>query len=295
MPSIYFRGLGRHASAQPATGNGATIVDLAVEIGKAIAGSFEQTWFPFRRSRPLAKLRLFCLPFAGGNALLYRDWHALLPESVEVCPIQLPGRMARLNEAAFDNAHDAAEILSDVLAGYLDKPYAFFGHSMGALLCYEISRAMRRRNMPLPFRLFLSAHRAPDVAATEPAFHNADETIFLSRVRQFGGPALRLADHPELVQLIGPTLRADLKLCQTYIHRPDPSQLPMPMTLFAGRSDTLVRPESVWHWSRQTSAGSSRHLISGGHFFLQSHGGDVTRIVSTQLADFASFHEAVRP
>lgn len=253
---------------------------------RTVQTCFAQTWFPFQRPRPLSEIRLFCLPFAGGSALLYRDWSALLPRSIEIYPVQLPGRMARLNEPAFDDAYCAADALTNILACYQDKPYALFGHSMGALLCYEISRSMQRRNLPLPVRLFLSAHRAPDLAACEPPFYDLDEAVLLARVQQFGGPALRLADNPELIQMVVPTLRADLKLCQTYLYQTNRFRLPLPMTLFAGDNDLLAPPDSVWRWSMQTSQDVSRHLITGDHFFLQTQARYITNIISGHLAAF---------
>src|SRR5450631_3469513 len=121
-----------------------------------------QSWLPSLRTRSRGRLRLFCFPYAGGGASLFHAWSEHLPPEIEVCPIQLPGREARLSEQAFSQVDTLLAALVPILLPYLDKPYAFFGHSMGALISFELARMLQRDALARPpLRLIVSGRRAP--------------------------------------------------------------------------------------------------------------------------------------
>jgi medium-chain acyl-[acyl-carrier-protein] hydrolase len=124
--------------------------------------SIASSWIQYGQRKPSVRLRLFCFPYAGGSASLYRGWSERLPAEVEVCPIQLPGRENRLLEKPFSQLQPLVEALGEALLSYLDEPYAFFGHSMGALISFELTRLLRREGcVRLPERLLVSARCAP--------------------------------------------------------------------------------------------------------------------------------------
>ena len=134
-----------------------------------------RSWFAFQAPRPDARLRLFCLPYAGGGASFYRPWIERLAPDVHVHPVQLPGREARLREHAFERIEPLIASLADVLGAHLDRPFALFGHSMGALIAFELARELRRRQAPVPVRLLVSGHPAPQLPRSESTRHALPE------------------------------------------------------------------------------------------------------------------------
>ena len=144
-------------------------------------------WFPALKPGGGARLRLFCFPYAGGSALIYRDWPAKLPAEIEVCPAQLPGRGNRRHEPCYTNLRRLAEGAATAIVPYLDRPFAFFGHSMGALVGFEVARELRRRGAPVPVHLLVSGRAGPQVPKRTPITYNLPEPLFIERLRQLNG------------------------------------------------------------------------------------------------------------
>jgi medium-chain acyl-[acyl-carrier-protein] hydrolase len=216
-----------------------------------------------------AALRLFCFPYAGGNALIYRAWPEHLPWTVEVCAVQLPGRGERLRETPYRDMPSLVGALADALLPHLDKPFAFFGHSMGALISFELIRELRRRGGPLPAHLFVSGRRAPQLTKDDPPTYDLPEAEFLEDVRRFNGTPQEVLEHPELMQLLLPLLRADFAICQTYDYRPEPP-LDCPISAFGGLQDVDVPRDYLEAWREQTAASFSVRMLPGDHFFLRT-------------------------
>ena len=224
-------------------------------------------WLFCPQPNPRANLRLFCFHYAGGNALVFRNWHERLPASLEVCAVQLPGRGRRLNEKPFASVDSAVRPVSDALAQYCDKPFAFFGHSMGALLSFEIARQFRREGRRLPEQLFLSGRRAPHIPSEEPPTYDLPAEEFLQSLRKLNGTPAEVLEQPELIQLILPLLRADFALCETYKYVPEPP-LDCAFTIYGGLQDPGVTREDLNAWREQTTSSFSLRLLPGDHFFL---------------------------
>jgi len=176
-------------------------------------------WLARWGEKPEATVRFFCFPYAGGSTNTYRTWQGLLPESIDVAPVQLPGRGERLSEPPFDRLTEMVEALARELMPYFDKSFAFFGHSMGALISFELTRWLRRHNKTMPSHLFVSGRRAPQVPEPVAPTGNLLEQEFIERVRQLNGTPKEVLDHPELMQLVIPLLRADFAVCETYKHQ----------------------------------------------------------------------------
>ena len=128
-------------------------------------------WIKRSGHYPQTCFRLFCFPYAGGGASIFRTWPERLPPDIEVCAIQLPGREDRFGEPTFENLSSVIDVLADVLCPYTDFPFAFFGHSLGALISFELTRRLRRQKTPCPMQLFVSGHRAPQIPDPDPPIH----------------------------------------------------------------------------------------------------------------------------
>lgn len=239
-------------------------------------------WITCPSPNPLARMRLFCLPFAGGGASIFRTWDKGLPASVEVCPIQLPGRENRLGESPCTDIADLTLRLATEILPLTDKPFALFGHSMGALAAFELSRTLRRIGAPMPVALYLSAHRAAHLPLRRRRLHGLSDTEFLQAVQSFGGTPQEVFAHKELVDLVLPALRADFTLCDGYEFTPE-APLPCPFVLYAGRQDTEVSPQEVEAWSEHTTEGARLRIFPGGHFFLRSDRDLLLRAITSTL------------
>jgi len=229
------------------------------------------SWVTCPAPNPAAKIRLFCLPFAGGGASAYRQWSKHFSPEIEVCPIQLPGRENRFSEPAIKNAQQLAQQLANQLQMYANKPFAIYGHSMGALLAFETTRVLQRQGLPMPEVLFLGAHRAAHRPPKRKPMHTLDDNAFIQKLQTFGGFPDEVLASKELVQFLLPTLRADFSLCDSYVFEADDAPLECPMSLFAGEFDEEVTPEDMTDWQIHCAQMAQLHRLDGGHFFLRSH------------------------
>ncbi|HUA28997.1 MAG TPA: alpha/beta fold hydrolase [Streptosporangiaceae bacterium] len=227
-------------------------------------------------------LRLLCFPHAGGGASLFRNWR--LPDDLpaEVWAVQLPGRENRRAEEPFRRIEPLLAALIDALRPLMDRPVAFFGHSMGALIAFEFSRELRRTGRPLPVRLFLSARRSPELAPRHPQASRLPDPEFFARLDRVAGGSAAAGRDPELIRLLAPLIRTDFGLCEHYRHRDEPP-LPIPFTCFSATEDTEVSPADVAGWERHSSA-SWRHCVyPGGHFFIRDHEQSVLADIAADL------------
>jgi medium-chain acyl-[acyl-carrier-protein] hydrolase len=224
-------------------------------------------WIAGRKRNPLARLRLFCFAYAGNGAAIFRAWSDGLPGDVEVCPVQLPGRGTRLMEAPFTRLSPLVQALAQALAPLLDKPCAFFGHSLGALIGFELARELRRRSGAGPDHLFVSAARAPQIAPRDRPLHDLPESELLAELRQLNGSPQAVLEDQELMELLLPAVRADFAVCETYAYVSEPP-LACSISGFGGEQDRRVAQRDLDSWRDQTSARFSLRMFPGDHFFL---------------------------
>jgi medium-chain acyl-[acyl-carrier-protein] hydrolase len=213
-------------------------------------------------------MRLFCFPYAGGSGSIFRAWQDAFPATVDVCPVQLPGRGRRIREPLMKRVDAVVSALRQELRPYMDRPFAFFGHSMGATIAFELARSLRNDLGPQPLRLFLAARRAPDVPAKEEERdYLLPAPALVARLRELNGTPQAILDDPEALELLLPLVRADFEIVQTYEYRP---QLPLRVAIdaFAGSEDSKTPPEEMEAWKAQTTGEFSLSIIPGGHFFL---------------------------
>ena len=201
---------------------------------------------------------------------MYRLWPEAMPAGVELCRIQLPGRETRLREAPFQQLAPLTDALAEVLEPYLDTPFAIFGHSMGAVVAFELARTCRRKLGVVPRHLFVSGQRAPQLPHGSPV-HALPENEFVRAVRnRYGGIPDAVLREPELMALMMPILRADLSVCESASYSVEPP-LECPISVYGGTRDQWVTPDHLPAWGDHTSADFEVELFEGTHFFIDSH------------------------
>ena len=221
-----------------------------------------------RAPDPGARLRLFCFHHAGGAASAFNAWADRLSPDIDVVPVQLPGREKRVKEAPEQSMAALLGALDDQLDGWLDQPYALYGHSMGGLIAYEFALAPRRAGLSAPDRLLVGACAPPGSSRLADAATLPDQALTDLLLVGAGGTDPQLLAHPEWKRWMLRLLRADLRLVAE-LDRPAPSRppLPCPVEVFAGLSDTLVPRSALAAWARTTTASHRTHWLPGGHFF----------------------------
>jgi medium-chain acyl-[acyl-carrier-protein] hydrolase len=212
-------------------------------------------------------LRLVCLPYAGGSAAIYRTWPALVPQGVSVRAVELPGRGGRFQEAPFLRLPPLVEALAEAVQAEASGPYALFGHSMGGLLAFEVTRALRRRGGLMPVHLFISSAASPAARSLLPTMHTATDTELIRYLTRLNGTPREVLANDELMDLLIPVLRADFAVLETHVHQEE-DPLDIPLTVFGGTSDRIVRPAALLGWRRQSRAWSRLRMFGGDHFYL---------------------------
>jgi len=224
-------------------------------------------WIRGFTPNPRAKLRLFCFHYAGGSASIFRSWTGILPAEIEVCAVQLPGREGRLREPSFTHITPLIQALTPALRPYLNLPFAFFGHSMGTLIAFELSRQLRREAALGPVHLFISSHRAPQIPDPDPPIHQLPEAEFVEKLRELNGTPEEVLQHADLMQLLIPVLRADFSVCDTYPYTNE-APLDCPFSVFGGLQDKEISRDDLLAWREQTRGACTLRMFPGDHFFL---------------------------
>jgi medium-chain acyl-[acyl-carrier-protein] hydrolase len=226
-------------------------------------------WFVLPKPNPAARLRLFCFPYAGGGAQAFWNWADHLPADVEVCLAQLPGRGARIRDAPYTRLLPLVETIAQAFGPYADRPFAFFGHSMGALIGFELARLLDAERRLGPVHLFASGCRAPQLPAADRQTYDWPEAEFVEDLRRLNGTPQQVLESAELMRLLMPLLRADFEAVQTYRYSAG-QPLQCPITVCGGTQDKEVHREHLDGWLEQTSGAVTFRLFPGDHFFIHS-------------------------
>jgi len=236
----------------------------------------------YPKHNPQSRMRLFCFPYAGSTAAVFRSWPQYLPAEIELCAVQYPGRGSRLAEPLGEDIVQIMNGLYQDLQPFLTKPFAFFGHSMGALVGYEFARRLQREQQLGPFQLFVSGCSAPHVTMFDELTYNLPEPEFLAELRRLQGTPEEVLDNAELMQLMMPIVRADFKASQTYEYVPGPL-IECPIRAFGGLKDEMVPREELEAWSEHTQGSFRAQMLPGDHFFLNTSQSLLTRIIAQEL------------
>lgn len=223
-------------------------------------------WLIFPQKCVNPKLTLFCFPYAGGGASIFRTWPKHLPDHIEICAVQLPGRENRLRDQPFTDLRSLAEAILEIMPPYLDNPFAFLGHSLGAVIAFELAHLMRRRLDLTPDALFVSARIAPHLPEPE-TVHLLSDTALLKRLIEYNGTPEHVLQNSELMSLLLPMIRADFEVNETYIFSEDES-LSCPIFAFRGAQDKIMTYDEVIAWREQTTGSFTLRTIPGDHFFI---------------------------
>ena len=223
------------------------------------------------RRNSICPLRLFCFPYAGGHAGVFTPWQAALEPHVEICGVQLPGRGSRIREPCITEFAPLVEQIAGAIAESADgRPFAFFGHSLGALLAFETARLGVRLGHPAPIRLFLSGSESAACRPPSKPLHLLPDDQFLLELRNLNGTPAEVLRNREIMVFLMKVLRADFALVHDYRYRSGP-RLTMPISVLAGRSDHHGGGSDVGKWADETTAETSVHWFDGDHFFINSH------------------------
>ncbi|MEJ6485866.1 beta-ketoacyl synthase N-terminal-like domain-containing protein [Nostoc punctiforme UO1] len=261
------------------------VAELSPEIeivAQTISHAPHLNWINKYEFSSSSEIRLFCFPYAGGGASIYRTWQDELPPEIEVCPIQIPGRENRINEAPFTKFTDLVEALVDALKPMLDKPFAFYGHSMGAVLAFEAARLLRAQFNLLPVHLFIGASMAPQLPNPFPAL-DLSSPLKLTKFLHSLGTSSKVLQNTELTEALLPTIKADFIALEGYLYKEN-APLDCPISAFGGSKDRFVSQEDMAAWSLHTSSRFHLDAVSGSHLFLESDRESVLQTISRELA-----------
>ncbi|HEX8558587.1 MAG TPA: alpha/beta fold hydrolase [Pyrinomonadaceae bacterium] len=243
-------------------------------------------WLEPLKPNPGGRVRLFCFPYAGGGAAIYQSWARRLPPSVEVWAGMLPGRGSRLLETPPTRISETVAHLARAIKPYLDKPFAVFGHSMGAFIGFDLARRIRGETGVEPVCLFVSGCRAPQLPDPEPPPYDLPDRELIAFLRRLNGTPEEMFAHPELMELLMPMLRADLEAVATYEYVGG-QPLGCPIRAYGGVRDPRVSAERLAGWREHTTADFAQRMFEGDHFFIHQAEALVAGAVGRELSHLA--------
>ncbi|MGH3165518.1 MAG: thioesterase II family protein [Trebonia sp.] len=242
----------------------------------------DTVWIRRYHPAPPGTIRLVCLPHAGGSASFYRPLATAMSRSATVLAVQYPGRQDRRHEALADTIEQLAEQVALALRPLTAEPLALFGHSMGAIVAFEVAQRMRHAGYPAPVRLFVSGRRAPSRHRNEQV-HCLPDGELIAELRLLGGPNSELLTVPEFTEMVLPAVRGDYRAIESYRYRTGPP-LDCPVTVLVGDRDPLVTIDEARSWERHTTQITDLHVFPGGHFFVAEQLATVSDVVAAALS-----------
>jgi medium-chain acyl-[acyl-carrier-protein] hydrolase len=240
-------------------------------------------WIDRHTSNASARVRLFCLPAAGGSTATYRPWMEEVNPALEICPILLPGREHRLREEPFTAMAPLVAALADALTPALDRPFAIFGHSLGAWVGFELTRYLQATGRPSPVQLFVSGSRPPHLPFSAPFLHDLPPEEFTATLGLSDASTERALRDPALLAHFESILRADFAVAEGYSIQPG-QPLTCPLSAFGGIADPLATPTTVAAWSALSRGRFRQRLFPGGHFFIRDQRPTLLAAIHADLA-----------
>lgn len=233
------------------------------------------------KANPGASMRLFCFPYSGGSAQIYKNWAAQLPSFVEVNAVELPGRSGRFRDQKFTSVPEAIASLVPDIRPYTNKPFALFGHSLGACLAYEMARALEKEGRTAAL-VTVSGMMSPENPSDEPQIYHLPDAEFKQKVREYNGTPQEVMAHEELMDLILPILKADFTMADTYTYKEGP-KITSSLAALTGTKDPHTNEEGVRGWANYTTGAFTYQLFPGDHFFVNDQETEVLALLSRLL------------
>jgi medium-chain acyl-[acyl-carrier-protein] hydrolase len=248
------------------------------------ANGSQTRWFENLPGTREGATRLFCFPYAGGSANVFRSWQRYLTPEVSLSLAHLPGKGTRITEPSFTRLGSLISVLASEISGQLREPFAFWGHSMGALISFELARELRRRGQPSPFVLLISGRSAPHIPDNDLPAYNLPQEEFIAELRRLKGTPEELLTNPAMLDVFLPTIRADFELVETYQYKTEPP-LACPIRVYGGLQDTTVPADHLKEWSNHTLAECRIRMFPGDHFFVHGCAGDVIHALRRDVSE----------
>lgn len=251
-------------------------------------------WFPFNHndlSDREFKSRLFCFPHSGGGASIFRKWQGYISPSCAVFPVQLPGRESRFSETPFTSMKDLLDALWPQILPLLDRPIAFFGHSLGALIAFEMVKKIERAECEQKMILFVSACASPQDLDFSTPLHTLPEEEFIERLKSYGAMPKQLLENKEILTLLVPRLRADFSILETYI--PNTESIRAPIIAFEALDDELISHDQIIGWKHFTSNYFNLSSFPGGHFYYRQMIEPLSHQIDKNLDHFFNAHSYI--
>jgi surfactin synthase thioesterase subunit len=237
-----------------------------------------------RRPDPADGLRLFCFHHAGGGVASFAGWREALEPAVTVFPVQLPGRERRASERRITDLGTLVDQLDEQIGSWLNLPYAFFGHSMGALIGYALAQRRVARGHQAPVRLIAGAFPSPSLGAPLGHVANLDDDSVAALLERIGGMSEITRRYPLWTAAAVTLFRDDLRICHSYRPPAGDRPLPCPVDVCIGAADPLVSRADAEAWAANTMTGCQVHQFPGGHLFLTESRDQLLSVVRKVLA-----------
>lgn len=228
-------------------------------------------------------MRLFLFPFAGGGPPAFRVWPSKVPDHIETWIVHYPGRGSRHNEAPIKELATLVEKIHQTIQPLLDKPFALFGHSLGGLVAYELTRTLLQKKLLQPNALFVSACGAPHLPDPHPPLHTLPDPEFLTAMQELNGTPAEVENHPELLEILLPTLRADFEIVEGYHYISNDLPLKCPIVAFGGLEDLRVSRKRIEGWALHTDDSFKAQYFPGDHFFINTARDAVIATIVSEL------------
>lgn len=227
-------------------------------------------------------MKLFCFSYAGGSAMVYSKWKDMIDKSIEIVPVELPGRGVRFPEELCDNMEDLIDdIYSRLEQSFIAEEYMLYGHSMGSWIVFYLANRIAKNGIRLPSQLFLSGKEAPYIDKNEIVFHKMESKEFTEKIYNLGGTPREVLENEELLDIFIPILKNDYKLIETCKYEEPAKAFDCDITIFNGIEDELTE-EDINGWSRYTLKKFNVYNFNGGHFFIYDYAKELLDIIYNQ-------------
>ena len=246
-------------------------------------------WFVCQRTNPRAGIRLFFFPYAGGGPAVFSKWFNEPSSSIEAWIAHYPGRGSRHSEPPIARLMPLVDKLTQAIKPLLDRPFAFFGHSLGSLVAFELTRCLLQNGLAQPMILFVSACKAPHISDSKPPIHTLPEKEFLEALLRLNGIPSEFLQLPDDMGFFLPTLRADFEALEDYEYIPGKPPLNIPLIAYGGLDDPRVSSNELEGWALHTNSSFKTQYFPGDHFFIKSDRDSIVASMAAEIKELSAY------